>query len=292
MDLEIIKQTEEGHSHSTFVGNFEGDKVIIKHSKDEKVNREKEALQILKNFSIPVPEIKEFVEEDNESVLILEMIDHEFPERQTWKDIEFCREFVDSAARILNEIHSEPVMEESSSRKYCVKNKGRALRNMREKKPKIMKNCDKDLVKICENITESVEPAEKFTHGDFTTENILLSNGKLESVVDWAECGFTSQMRDVALFEASFIDEYIRFFHPNEYNNIRDRFREKTEIEDEEEYELYRFHQNTTVLAYIRDGGCSKEWLKVGSLSEIEKHRRKILEKDKEKVREILQSDK
>lgn len=288
-DLEVKKQTEEGHSHTTFLGKYQGKKAVIKHSEDERTIREKEALKVTENADIRTPEVLDYMEMNGDHILITEMVDHSFPGREKWKDLEFCRKFAKSAAWMLRQIHSEELMEKAVSETEAIpENRDRALDAMKRKNHKIREDVESEAADIAVSIPEKIESEHRFTHGDFSTENILITEDGIQAVIDWAEAGFTSRLRDIALFESSFIDEYISFFHPKKVEEIRVEFRSIVEPYSTEKLELYRFHQNAVVLAFIRRGRCSEEWLKVGTLEEIESHRKKVLEQDINQARKLV----
>lgn len=289
-ELEIAGATEEGHSHTTFLGTYRGKKAVIKHAEDERSVRENEALQIVEDTGIKTPEVLKYAEKKGDHILITELVNSSFPDREKWKDIDFCRRFVDSAADILKEIHSSKIMDRASQKTHIPQNRDRALNAMTAKNSKIRAEVKGDIPDLCDSITRDITSEHVFTHGDFSTENILISDNGIEAVIDWAEAGFTSRLRDIALFESSFIDEYLRFFHPEKVKEIRQKFRTTVKPEDRHKLELYRFHQNAVVLAYIRRGRCSEEWRKVGSVQEIEKHRKKVLEQDIDMARKALKA--
>lgn len=288
LGLKIEGKTEEGHSHTTFYGVYEGEEVIVKHSEDEKVLRELEALKLVKDTGIPTPEVLDYQERDGDHILVTKKVESSFPNRDLWKDYEFCMSFTESAAEVLNLMHSSRLDSKAREKDHLPQNTDRAAENIRSKIPKIRKTLEDDVLEVSKSIVESLSSDHGFTHADFTTENILINDGDIAAVVDWAESGFTSQIRDIALFEASFIDEYIRFFHPQKVEEIRETFRSKLNYDSSEKLELYRFHQNAVSLAYIKQGQCSQEWKKVGTVEEIERHREKILQEDLDQVREIL----
>ena len=288
LKVEIEGKTEEGHSHTTFYGFSGGKEAIIKHSEDQRVAREFEALKLVESTDIPVPEIMDYQVLDGDHILVTEKVDFDFPDRETWQSYEFCLNFTESAAEILNVMHSEELSRRANETDHLPDNTDRASENIREKLPKVGEYLGEDVLKTAEAIAEELSQDHGFTHADFTTENILIADRNISAVIDWAESGFTSQIRDVALFEASFIDEYVRFFHPEKVEEIRDNFRSKVNFDSKKKLELYRFHQNTVSLAYIKSGKCSLEWQKVGSVDEIEKHREKVLREDIDQVKEIL----
>jgi aminoglycoside phosphotransferase (APT) family kinase protein len=287
LDLEIRRKTGEGHSNTTFLGTFEEEKVIIKISGEE-LKREVEALKIADEVGISVPEVLEFVEMDGKSILVEKLVDSSFPQREEWKDIEFCRGFLSSAAKMINRIHSAELMEKAKKTEYCKGNRDRAMRSMEEANSYISEEVGGEVSDICRQITSNVETDQSFTHGDLYTANILISNGEIRSLIDWAECGFTSRLRDIATFEASFIDEYIRFFHPSRTAEMRQEFRSEIGVTNSDKLELFRFHQNANILAHIRKGELNQEWKQVGSLDEIKSHREKILKEDLPEAKELI----
>lgn len=287
-DLVVESRTEEGHSHTTFIGSYRGKSAVIKHSEDARAVREKEALDVTRGSGVETPEVLNYAERNGDHVLITGMVDSEFPGRELWNNPDFCKKLVRSVAETLGEMRSTDVVEKASETVEIRENRDRALKAMKAKNHKIGEEVEGDIPGICEAITAEIDSKHVFTHGDFSTENILLSENGVEAVIDWAEAGFTSRLRDIALFESGFIDEYIRFFHPEKAEEIRHMFRSNLDIDDTAKLELYRFHQNAVVLAYIRKGKCSEEWLKVGSVQEIENHREKVLEQDLEQAKQAL----
>lgn len=287
LDLEIKRRTGEGHSHTTFLGTFEEQKAIIKISGEE-VKREVEALKIANEVGISVPEVLEFVEMEGRSILVEKLVDSSLPGREDWKEIEFCRDFLSSGAETINRIHSTELIEKAKETEHCKDNRDRAMRSMEEANSYISEEIGGESTDICRQITSNVETDHSFTHGDLYTANILISNGEIISLIDWAECGFTSRLRDIATFEASFIDEYIRFFHPSRAAEMRHEFRSEIGVTNSDKLELFRFHQNANILAHIRMGESNQEWKQVGSLDEIKKHREKILEEDLPEAKELI----
>lgn len=288
--VKITGRTEEGHTKTTFKGKYNGKEAIIKYSTEEDVKREKEALKLTENTSICTPKILDYEETKKASLLIIEKIDSKFPTKEKWQDLDFCKKLTSSAAEILNQIHSEKLNQKAQKTKYCSQNQSRAINAMTRKNPKIEKELNNETFEICRQIIQKVNSSKRFTHGDFSTENILISSEGIETVIDWADCGTTSWKRDIALFEASFIDEYIRFFHPKKYQDIRKTFRKQLNNKIDSELDLYRFHQNSVILTYLKRGRCSKEWLNVGSKEEIEKHREKVVQQDQKTVKNILKT--
>jgi aminoglycoside phosphotransferase (APT) family kinase protein len=289
LDLKIDGKTEEGHSHTTFYGSYNGEKVVIKHSDNKKVPREIEALELMEEKDIPTPEILDYKRVGCEHILLTRKIESSFPDREMWKDYGFCLNFAKSAAEILNKIHSKKVNKRAKKKKNLIENKDRASRNLSSKMDKIRRMHDGEIPEIVEIIKEKISSDHGFAHGDFTTENILINGDEISGIIDWADSGITSQTRDVALFESSYIDEYVRIFHPQKVEELREKFRSIVEFDSTEKLELYRFHQNVVILAYIRSGGCSHEWQSVGSIEEVKEHREKVLREDIGKVKQILE---
>ncbi|MEC5425746.1 phosphotransferase [Virgibacillus sp. C22-A2] len=217
----IISISFPRQGYTSNLGIIESDQrtFALKRTKGKLFNsmlkREVSILNSLNNKTeLPVPKVKKFIERDNncESWALLEFIEGETIRMALFNeyDNEKRQEIIFSFGQILSKIHSTPCPEELIMKQpwleqmlfeaeynfnnYMVDGTKELLERMIVKKPK--------------------EYKQTLIHGDFTIDNVMISNGVITGVIDWSSGAYGDTRYDVSLAIRP---------KPNAFENERDK---------------------------------------------------------------------
>lgn len=164
------------------------------------LKKEVSILNTLNNKTeLPVPKVKKFIEKYNnsESWALLNFIEGETIRMALFNEYrsEKRQEIIFSFGKILSEIHSTPCPDELvmkqpwldqmlfeaeyNSNNYSVDGTKELLERIKVKKPK--------------------EYKQTLIHGDFTIDNVMISNGVITGVIDWGSGAYGDPRYDVSL---------------------------------------------------------------------------------------------
>ncbi|WP_077303486.1 phosphotransferase family protein [Virgibacillus pantothenticus] len=164
------------------------------------LKKEVSILNTLNNKTeLPVPKVKKFIEKYNnsESWALLNFIEGETIRMALFNEYrsEKRQEIIFSFGEILSEIHSTPCPDELvmkqpwldqmlfeaeyNSNNYSVDGTKELLERIKVKKPK--------------------EYKQTLIHGDFTIDNVMISNGVITGVIDWGSGAYGDPRYDVSL---------------------------------------------------------------------------------------------
>lgn len=234
----LISITFPHQGYTSNVAIIESDRGMfaLKRTRGERfhswLKKEVSILNSLRTTDLPVPKVWEFVEENHECWALLDYIEGETIRQVlfTEKSQEKRREIIFRFGEILSKIHSTPCPEELKTNEpwldrmlkkaennlthYEVDGSRKLLERLKENKPK--------------------EFTQTFIHGDFTIDNVLVSNGVITGIIDWAGGAYGDPRYDVSLAIRP---------KPNAFETERDKliFFEGygQKIIDEEEYNYF-----------------------------------------------------
>ncbi len=304
---EIIENTEDlsvdgtpkgGVKNEVRTGTYQGRPVFMKYSGPENfdaVKRGFEASRILySNSDIRVSEPVKMIERGDEILAISEDLDIQYPEREKWKDEEFCRSTLKKAIDILEEIQNSGDLKQRAEDSEVLSERPEIIEGMRDEIELIEPGLDEETVELCRKVLDTLsetESTDKFSHSDLGMHNFIFEGSDLKGVFDWEYAGFFDSAKDWGKLESSVIDEFIGFFHPEKREEFRELMYEKMDEDiDRNRVKMYRFFQNAISYSYIVQGECSESWKAIGTVEEIEEYRGKLLEERKEEVKSLLDS--
>jgi aminoglycoside phosphotransferase (APT) family kinase protein len=202
---EIISISFPRQGHTSNLGIIESDQGLfaLKRTKgilfNSMLKKEVSILNSLNKTELPVPKIKKFIEQNNniESWALLDFIEGETIRMALFKEnnIEKRQEILFNFGKILSKIHSTPCPDELIEKQpwldrmlfqadynfnnYEVDGSKELLERMKVKKPE--------------------EYKQTLIHGDFTIDNVMISNGIITGVIDWSSGGYGDPRYDVSL---------------------------------------------------------------------------------------------
>ncbi|EGQ43002.1 MAG: putative aminoglycoside phosphotransferase [Candidatus Nanosalina sp. J07AB43] len=246
---------------------------------------------VSKAASFKVPEPVKLVVENNELLAIEEKVDTDYPSRQDWNDSDFLEQTVHKGAQMLNEMYSDRLSRKIQESGVLVR-EDRIGQAMEYNLELLSSETDNEIYRLCKDIISAIENTSietGFSHNDFNIDNMIFEQGHLTGLFDWENCGLADRTRDIALFESAIIDEYGMFFHGQEAKKFRELYRNNLEYNfDTDMLKMYRFFQNATAYSYVSRGQCSETWNRIGTNTEILKHRKEILDDRKKHIRKIV----
>lgn len=164
------------------------------------LKKEVSILNCLNNKTeLPVPKVKKFIEQDNsnESWALIDFIEGETIRQALFNEYnnETRQEIIYNFGKILSKIHSTPCPDELINEQpwldqmlyqaeynfnhYEVDGTKELLERVKIKKPK--------------------EYKQTLIHGDFTIDNVMISNGVITGVIDWSSGAYGDPRYDVSL---------------------------------------------------------------------------------------------
>lgn len=294
--MEAEFKAEGGFTNKDFLGNYRGKEVFIKYSAENEERLLKEFtvcsnIHEVSDFKVPKP--LKIVSSSKGTIAIFEKINLLYPSREKWKDFNYCKRTVKKGARILNDIRGLSSSSNISNLNMLGQEVVRIEEVMKNEVPKIKSTINEETANLCCKIIKFLENErgkQEFSHNDFSINNYLFQE-ELKGVLDWENSGYYDPHRDIAIFESSIIDEYVRFFHGDKAEILREIFRNQIKEDiKRERLELYRFFQNAVIYSCLSRGECSEAWKAIGGEKEIKDYRRKLIGKRKENVRRTLQN--
>jgi len=164
------------------------------------LNREIFVLNCLTNQTkLPVPKVKKFVEQENQrdSWVLLEYLGEETLRTVlfTEKNKEKRQEMIFNYGALLFQIHTTPCPKELIyERKWIDQMLNQAEYNLKNYK---VDGNEELLEKIKTNKANFYN--QTLIHGDFTIDNVLVSNGVISGVIDWGSGAYGDPRYDVSL---------------------------------------------------------------------------------------------
>jgi aminoglycoside phosphotransferase (APT) family kinase protein len=295
-DIKITEKIDNGYNSNTFFCKYNGEKSVLKYSNSkseyESLTREYEICNILfNNSSIDVPKPIYKYEQNNNLLIIFSEVNTYIPNSLDWKNKQFCKDIIVSSAKVLNELHDNPkIHKKVNESEYCnqQKNKSRYL----NKQLKRIRNFDMINEKKFEDSVSYIlnnNYKTRFSHFDFTATNYSFHIG-IEPIYDWQTCGYGDALYDISIFDSSVIDEFIYYFHSQEFvNELRDKFFELLNINiDMNRYTIYKYIHTSVILWNIANNRCTDLWLNIGTEQEIYNQTKNQLETLNKKVEKII----
>ena len=279
-------------------GEYEGEDVLVKYAsgaKDEnnllKGYRACEHISEAVDFKVPEP--VKLVVKDNELLAIEEKVDTEYPSRQDWKNPDFFEQTVHRGVEILNDMHSDR-LQCSIKESGLMVSEDRIEQSMTKNLDLLSSETNEDVYQLCREIISAIREngfERNFSHNDFNVDNMIFESARLTGLFDWEKCGLADRTRDIALFESAIIDEYGMFFHRSKVESFREIVRHNINHSFSPRIlRMYRFFQNAVAYSYISNGQCSETWRSIGTNKEIIRHRKKLIERRKQGIKEDVQA--
>jgi len=193
----------QGHTSDVGIVESTRGRYVLKRTKGEQycswLSREVHALKCLSGTSLPIPAVYQAVEQKNENQAwaLLQYFEGETLREALFKEKNTDRrhEMIYNFGVILSTIHSTPcpkqlvgdfvwldemlVQAEYNFNHYVVDGTEDLLQFLKANKPEPIPNT--------------------LIHGDFNTSNVLVSAGKITSVIDWSGAGFGDPRYDMSL---------------------------------------------------------------------------------------------
>nr|WP_255639934.1 aminoglycoside phosphotransferase family protein [Pseudalkalibacillus hwajinpoensis] len=176
----------------------------LKRTKGEQfcsmLKREVTILNCLTNKTqLPVPKVKKFFEENNDTVswALIDLVEGETLRKALFNENNKVKrqEIIFNFGKVLSKIHSTPcpnelideqpwldkmlLKAEDNLKKYKVDGTNELLERVKANKPK--------------------EYKQALIHGDFTIDNVIVSNGVITGVIDWSSGAYGDPRCDVSL---------------------------------------------------------------------------------------------
>lgn len=300
-DIIIKNKIGQGSASNTYHCKYEGEENILKHADDtvkyHNLRIEYEACNhISKYSSINIPESVKYVENSQKnSLAIFSKVNTRVPCKDDWENKLYCSDIVESGINVLNELHCNEHLQSGMRETECAGNIIH-IEDILTNKYEIIKNSGvvddgqvERISDIIDYISENHNYKPIFSHYDFTIINYGFNDGILP-LYDWQTCGYSDCLWDIAAFENAIIDEFIYYFHSEQFvNKIRDKFRNNTcKNTKKDVYILYKYIQLLTTVCVVGNGDCSSLWLKVGSEKDIIEQKSKQLSEIEEDVKSII----
>lgn len=201
-ELKTISYPKQGcTSHVTFVESSSG-KYVIKHSKgkqfQEWLTRETFVLKCLENVDLPVPQVYDFVldNEADQAWLLMEYI-----EGKTLRSYflgETCeikrRNMIYHFGQMMRKIHFTKCPEELKGDLWIDSMLVQAKYNLDSYKVDGTKEL---LDKLEKNYPEYI--GQTLIHGDLTVDNVLIKEDKISAIIDWSGGAYGDPRYDAAL---------------------------------------------------------------------------------------------
>lgn len=198
-----IQYPKQGYTSDVAVIETDATTYVVKRAKGEQycssLSKEVSVLNALKNSSLPIPNVFNFVEQKEESQSWILM---DFFEGQTVrnallneKNKEKRRDIIYQFGQGLSQIHSTPC----PKKLYC---SSPWIDEMLTKAEYNLNNYDVDGTReLLETLKTNKPKSVKQTliHGDFTIDNVLVKNGKIHGIIDWSGGTFGDPRYDASL---------------------------------------------------------------------------------------------
>ena len=202
--INSIKFPRQGYTSDVGIIESKGNLYALKRTKEPLysswLHKEVSVLNSLsKNTTLPVPKIKKFVIDSykNHSWALIEFLEGETLRTalSNENNQEKRGELIFNFGKVLSQIHSTPCPKELINEKPW-------LDDMLSKADYNFKNYKVDgteelLEKI--KINKPKEFNQTLIHGDYTIDNVLVHNGKISGVIDWAGGAYGDPRYDVSL---------------------------------------------------------------------------------------------
>ncbi|MFD0048556.1 phosphotransferase family protein [Actinomycetes bacterium NPDC127524] len=199
-----LSYPRQGYTSDVGIVNSDLGFFVLKRTKGEVfsslLKREQSILNILTNKTeLPTPKVKKFLEVENSTVswILMELLEGETLRSALLneKKKEIRHEIIFNFGRILSQIHSTPCPDE-------LKNEHRWLDLMlNEGEENIKFHKVEGTRKLLECLKENQPKDYKQTliHGDFTIDNVMVSQGVITGVIDWGNGAYGDPRFDVSL---------------------------------------------------------------------------------------------
>lgn len=201
---EIKEITFPRQGYTSNVGillGINGDKYVVKRAKGQQfcswLKQEAYVLERIKNTSLPVPRLLQFIEGQDESWTLTEYMEGQTlrsyllnEEREVQRN-----EVIFQFGKILKEIHSTSCPSE-------LVGEGMWIERMIEVAEYNFLNYKTDGSAELLEMLKDEKPApveQTFIHGDFTIDNVLVKDGRISAVIDWSGGAFGDPRYDAAL---------------------------------------------------------------------------------------------
>ncbi len=297
-DISVEGTPAGGVKNEVRTGKYNGKPVFMKYSGPENLEEVKRGFKASKILysgpDIRVPEPIRIIEHRDEVLALFEDLDITYPEREKWEEEEFCRETLEKAIDILEEIQNSEELRKEAESSEILNKQPDIIKGMRDEIELIEPGIDDETVDLCRKVLDKLsetESRESFSHSDMGMHNFIFEGSELKGVFDWEYAGFFDSAKDRGKIESSVIDEFIGFFHPEKRAEYRELMYDRMdESIDVDRVKMYRFFQNAVSYSYIVQGECSESWKAIGTVEEIKEYRGELLEERKKEVKDILDS--
>lgn len=192
----------QGHTSTVAILDTAEQRYVIKKTEHELYNNwlsdEYKALQILQETGLPVPKTHSFYEEHQSRWLLMDYVDgvtlREFLASQPGRLKK--EQAISSFGRCLKQLHEYPCPIEWQHAEYTWLD--RILTKAQHNLVHYNVEGNKELLTFLkENRPSFVKPT--LIHGDFTMDNVIVHNGEIVGIIDWAGAACGDPRYDVAL---------------------------------------------------------------------------------------------
>lgn len=200
--INAIKFPRQGYCSDVAIIESENGVYALKRTKGivfcSWLEREVTVLNCLaKQTTLPVPTVKKFVEQQNQNWALLECVEGETLRTALCKETNKAKrqEMLFQFGAILSQIHATPCPKE-------LRNEQKWLDHMLDQAEYNFKNYKVDgNQQLLEKIkrTQPADYQQTWIHGDFTIDNVLVSNGVITGVIDWRSGACGDPRYDVSL---------------------------------------------------------------------------------------------
>ncbi|WP_245208947.1 phosphotransferase family protein [Gottfriedia endophytica] len=201
--IKNIQYPKQGCTSDVAVIETDATTYVVKRAKGEQycswLSKESSVLNALKNCSLPIPNVFNFVEqkEESQSWILMDFLEGETVRSALLneKNREKRQDIVYQFGKVLSQIHSTPCPKEFYPSSTW-------LEEMLKTAEYNLKHYEVDGTRELLDTIKTNKPRpvkQTLIHGDFTVDNVLMNNGKISGIIDWSGGAFGDPRYDASL---------------------------------------------------------------------------------------------